>query len=152
MGRSHIPLSRRQQPHAAGSFLSARWLIGQDQSPLGVATEWDVDCPPDVAHSSWASSFHLPSLTPPSPPPPSQQSTLPPPDSHTHPPYTTHTHTYTHTRAPLCEAKLCSIPVPWATSRTVDQTPPQREGGGRRLYGVGEYCLVTLRGRLCEMK
>ena len=103
MGRSHIPLSRRQQPHAAGSFLSARWLIGQDQSPLGVATEWDVDCPPDVAHSSWASSFHLPSLTFPLLPTSSVPTFHSPPSRLAHTPtiHDTHTHIHTHVSASM---------------------------------------------------
>ena len=78
------------------------WLIGQDQSPLGVATEWDVDCPLDVAHSSWASSFHLPPLTPPLP-----TSSIPtfhsPPSrlTHTLTIHDTHTHIHTHVSASM---------------------------------------------------
>jgi hypothetical protein len=55
MWQSHMSLSCQQQLHASGSFLSARWLIGQAKSPLGVAAEWDMLCPLDIGHSCWAS-------------------------------------------------------------------------------------------------
>ena len=50
MGQSHIPLSYRQQLHAAGTSLSARRPTGQAKSPLGLAAERDVDYTPDIAH------------------------------------------------------------------------------------------------------
>jgi hypothetical protein len=47
-------------------------------------------------------------------------------------------------RIPLREAKLCSVTLHVPTSRSVDQTLfAKKGGGGDRLHGVGEYCLVT---------
>jgi hypothetical protein len=42
MGLSHITLSCRQQLHAAGNSLTARWLTGQAKGPFGIAAERDV--------------------------------------------------------------------------------------------------------------
>ena len=128
MGLSHISLSCRQQLHAAGTSLTARWLTGQAESPLGVTAERDVDCPLDLAHSCWASLLPppLPSPSPlpspphpPHPPTPAHPNFTPPPPPTTIPlhaltctphsrtlPYT---HTHTRSNAPLCEAGLCSI-------------------------------------------
>jgi len=100
MGLSHISLSRRQHSHAAGTYLTACWLTGQTKSPLGIFTNWDVDCSPDLAHSCWASLL--------SPPFPAHTnfalSHLPPCSRplHTHlqthhtPDTPSHTHTLTH--------------------------------------------------------
>ena len=97
------------------------------------------------------SGFHPP-LSLPSPPP-----TFPPHPSPNSSPHPTgpnlyaHLNSLTHTHTGPRAAKLCSIPVPLATSRTVDQTPPQPEGGSQRLQGVGEYSLVIPMGWLCKL-
>jgi hypothetical protein len=114
MGPSHPSFNHQQQRHAAGLSLSARWLTRQ-ASPLGVAAERDVDCPDT-------------SLPPPPSPSPTFVSIFT--DTSLAPIHTTHTRTHTHIHTHTClsapqrQAKLCSIPVPRATSRTVDQTPP----------------------------
>ena len=91
MGLLHTSLSQRQQPHAAGTSLPARWQTGQDKSLLGAAERvGQVDC--------------LDS-TPPSPSPPLPQPfphTPPPTLPHTQPGPTctpTYTHSPTHTQA-----------------------------------------------------
>ena len=46
-----------------------------------------------------------------------------------------------------CEAKLCSVMVFHATSKTVGQTPPPSwDGGGRRPCGVGKSAWSPSRG------
>ena len=90
------------------------------RTPSGASAVRDVDCPPDLAHSRWASSFSLP--FPSLPPSPTFTHSLPHthtqhlhyiPHASTHPTRTTHTpgtYTNTHAHAPLGAAQLCSIP------------------------------------------
>ena len=105
------------------------------REPSCVAAVRDVDCPPDLAHSRWASSFPLP-------PSPLSQTSFHTHTQHLHfphhiqhaSPHTLHTlhvphthpariHTHTRTRAPLRGPAMLD-PRPAATPRAVDQTPP----------------------------
>jgi hypothetical protein len=107
-----------------------------------VAAERDVDCPPDPAHSCWASLF--PSSLPPSLPLPPLPCLLPPfPQTHTHlktPPITTplythtrhtrpahtYTNTHTHPRARGVAGRLGCSGHSHRSARSLDAEPAYR--------------------------
>jgi hypothetical protein len=86
---------------------AARWLTGQTKSPLGISIKRDVDCPPDLANSCWASLLSPPSPPPPFPSPyqlhpvPPSSLLTTPPHAPTDTPHSRHALTHTHAHARL---------------------------------------------------